>query len=211
VVDTVHGLPAIGYPQFSLEVTGNGVARQVSLGAPDCLPVRHAVPAGDQIVVADAVSGTLIAIARNGEKQTLYQAGEPPRVHQALLDSISVRIDLTERFYGGSATAESKRAIFEQVGPVGGPVPSVWRQFLIDTSGRFWLRRATRCWSPADEASIWDIVDQNNESLGSLRVPGNLRILDITDDEILAVETDALGVEWVSVYGFNTSTPTQRR
>jgi len=86
----------------------------------------------------------------------------------------------------------------------------LFTDFVVDDEKRLWVRQYPRELgghrtridppSPADRAVPWWIFRSDGRWLGSISVPGHLEIQSISRDEVIAVATDALGVESVAVY-----------
>jgi hypothetical protein len=74
-------------------------------------------------------------------------------------------------------------------------MPAV-RSMHVDRQGYLWLE-ASR--STGDRAATWSIFDASGRWLGDLELPAEYELLDIGEDNILALGRDELGVETLNV------------
>jgi hypothetical protein len=77
-------------------------------------------------------------------------------------------------------------------------MPALAMPLLTDDQGNVWVKR----YAPLAEtdANTFDVIDANGVWLTTITAPAGLRVLSITRDYLLGVNTDALGVESVAVY-----------
>ncbi|HUH12741.1 MAG TPA: hypothetical protein VMK65_06505, partial [Longimicrobiales bacterium] len=66
-----------------------------------------------------------------------------------------------------------------------------------DRDGRVWLRLPT-----STTEATWRVFDGRGRPLYEVSMPSDVEPLDISDHRMLAIERDALGVEFVLVYAF---------
>ena len=90
---------------------------------------------------------------------------------------------------------------------IGQPVPFFGTPFA-DADGNVWLPS----YRPAypEEGSPYTIISPNGEWLGQVKTPPRFRILDVTEDLVLAVLRDNLDVESVAVYELISAQPRRR-
>jgi hypothetical protein len=80
------------------------------------------------------------------------------------------------------------------------PVPDViapYRVFLADRLENLWMGETML---PGEESRTWTIIDPEGKAVGRLTMPARTSPLDIGTDYVLAVTTDALDVESLTVW-----------
>lgn len=75
----------------------------------------------------------------------------------------------------------------------------------VDPSGNLWIRLYQHGFSPDSER--WFVIDARGVWLGEVTMPEGFSPYEITDDRILGVATDSLGVESVRLYGLAKDSP----
>ncbi len=76
------------------------------------------------------------------------------------------------------------------------PLP-YWDQLHVDRLGNVWLSRYP---PPFTRSEAWQIVERNGRHAGEVVVPGSIRILDATEDRVLAVVMNELDVPAVVMH-----------
>jgi hypothetical protein len=72
----------------------------------------------------------------------------------------------------------------------------------LDTGGNLWVQEYPR---PTDTFDRWTVYEANGDLAGWLRTPRGIRLAEIGDDYILAIERDVNDVERVSLYPLRKS------
>jgi hypothetical protein len=83
------------------------------------------------------------------------------------------------------------------------PRPETYAGFdalLVEDTGLIWAREFTPEWAETTE-STWQIFDSDGSPLGSIRTPREVRLLDVTENRIIAKSTDDLGVQRLHIFG----------
>ncbi len=78
-----------------------------------------------------------------------------------------------------------------------------YSQLLVDDQNRLWVEEYRR--PGAGAVNNWVVFDEMGIALASFSVPTDVRILDIWKDQMLAVFTDDLGIEYVRLVGIEKS------
>jgi len=73
----------------------------------------------------------------------------------------------------------------------------VFDEIVLDDSGMLWVREYQPPWRAKER---WWVFDQALAWLGSVTVPDGLEVAQVTEDRVVGVVTDELGVERVAVY-----------
>ena len=85
------------------------------------------------------------------------------------------------------------------------PSPShvpVYNRLLVGATGSVWLERYG---VPFGASGRWDVYDGGGGFLGTVEVPPEFTVLEVTEDELLGVWTDDSGVESVRIYELDRS------
>ena len=130
-----------------------------------------------------AADGSVLRIVRTASR--LHSADE------SLADSL-----LSARASGAS-DSESMAEYLDVLSKL--PVPETlppYGDVHVDRSGCVWVSD----YDPRESADTWAIYDTGGIATARSRIPRSLRIYEIGTNYVLGVETDSLGVEYVTVY-----------
>lgn len=196
-VATYFGPPDAGTAVVSVEPTRGGVPRRTSHLGTECLPETLHTTVGDEIVVADAAAGRLVAIDSAGVMRTLFETSYRALVTAEYIDRIQRSLDWVEEDVRG--TAESKAELWERVGEVGDPLPVVWAELIPDQAGGAWLQRAA-CEPDRSTPSTWEVLGPDWSLQATVTVPGEARVLSVNDDLVLAAITPDFEIPHLALY-----------
>ena len=198
-VGELEGAPAPAPPYFRFVHRRDGSAIfSTDVHGGTCLPEVEHLVRDDRILIADGREGVLWALDRSGRRTELMRASARDTVEAGAVARLSEMIELTES-YVEPVLDDAERTLLAQLGEPGDPLPSAWSALVEDSGdGSLWLRRAA-CF-PEDPTETWDVVSPAGRPVASVRVPGNLRILAVVGEQVLAVTRDETGVEQVAVY-----------
>ena len=73
-------------------------------------------------------------------------------------------------------------------------------EIIADEAGNLWVQRYAL---PGETASEWMAFDEQGVLLGTVRIPDGVSVMQIGDDFLLGKRTDALGVEFIELYGLS--------
>lgn len=90
----------------------------------------------------------------------------------------------------------TERALREAREAWGGPKP-IFKWLNLDSGGNLWLSDYTPSYVEPESGFV---IAANGEWLGAIEFPGPMRILDVTDTHLLALETDEYDVLAVALY-----------
>ena len=133
---------------------------------------------------------------------------EPNRLAAALLEHCEAYIRMLYRRNRVGSEARREDIIQEEMAAyramIGQPVPFFGTPFA-DADGNVWLPS----YRPAypEEGSPYTVISPDGEWLGQIETPPRFRILDVTEDLVLAALRDHLDVESVAVYELTPSPP----
>ena len=133
---------------------------------------------------------------------------EPNRLAAELLEHGETYIRMLYRRNRVGSEARREDIIQEEMAAyramIGQPVPFFGTPFA-DADGNVWLPS----YRPAypEEGSPYTVISPDGEWLGQIETPPRFRILDVTEDLVLAALRDHLDVESVAVYELTPSPP----
>jgi len=158
-----------------------------------CLPRIQHVAGPSGVWVGDASTGVLTLFDELGERRAQLRDTTARIVSRATREGLEAWIAENERSMRATYTGESKRAALAALGDIGEPLPSHWSDILLDDEGGVWLKVAMCGWEDGDRT--WVRVDSTGRETGTVAVPADLRLLAVRGSVVLAVATDALGIE----------------
>ena len=149
--------------------------------------VGHVAVAGDHVVVGSSESGSLSVLDREGRRlRTVDVDARPRAVSRRQIDTVLEQIpDRAER----AALERHYRAD-------GASAASVFTALRGDDAGNVWIRLAP---AAGRDTVKWVVLSADGVRVGSVGMPSGWWPLDVRDDRVLLRETDADGVQAVSV------------
>jgi len=200
-VGILTGGPELPSASLSLAVEsrGPGVFNRMMVGG-TCLPEWKHMVMGDALILADAANGTLLSLDHaSGGIRELYRATYWVPATAAMIEQVERWIETTAERVGGVSPASRKTAL-ARIGAVGDPLPSFWGQMLSnDADGTIWLRRASSCFG-SEQDHVWEVVDLTGRLIATVTTPSNLEVHAVSGDRVLGVQTDAMRLEYVTVF-----------
>jgi hypothetical protein len=79
----------------------------------------------------------------------------------------------------------------------------VHSDLIVDAHDRLWVRIYSPPWEVTND---WWVFDHDGRWQGTVSLPPELAPFNLGADYVLGLRTDALGVEYVELYGLTTST-----
>lgn len=73
----------------------------------------------------------------------------------------------------------------------------VYAPLLVDTQGNLWMGSYP---VPGNGSVDWVVFSDSGANIGALRVPANLKIVDVGVDYVLGIWRDEVGVDSVRMY-----------
>lgn len=173
-----------------------------------CIPQRIPMAPGP---VDAASSAALFVATRRGVTLTRYDLGTRERAEINLpLAARALTHDVKEAHIrnalGAADRDEAGRPLPANAGmdlferrlrelPWPDSLPAV-DQLIADAHGLLWLRSSP---GPADTAALWVVLSPQGNTVTRALLPRRIRVIEIGDDYVAGVETDALGVQRVVV------------
>jgi hypothetical protein len=155
------------------------------------IPRAHA--RGDRLVVGTGDSYDVQIFEPNGDLVKILRVRIPPTpVTSGLLEGL-----LEERIadLDDPSNAPATRSAFQDI-PAADFVPA-YRGLFLDSEGFLWVEHYRL---PGQGLTTWSVFDPEGIPVTELSLPRQNRILDISQDKVLALYEDDLGVEYVRVY-----------
>ena len=128
-------------------------------------------------------TGQLLTVVRGGGAPVPTTESDGRRWRREIVASFGPDMpdDFVERYQ--RAPYRDSYPAFEKVG--------------VDTMGRLWLGTTVLM---GDDERRWIVFDQAGGPVGSLKLPAAAEVLDITDDRLVTLHRDDLGVEEITSY-----------
>ena len=155
---------------FSRSVVFTGTEDRIFIGGAERLQIE-----------VRSLEGELLRILRGPDSDLI--------IDDALIASYD-RADLTD----GQAALRTRLA------NAGNPMPErypAYTSMLVDPGGYLWVERFVLPWVDTRE---WGVFDPRGIFLGDLPIPANLQVTDITQDHLIGIATDELGVSRIQVH-----------
>lgn len=139
----------------------------------------------DEIVIGDNAHYEFQHLRRDGQVERVVRVRHDPRV----VTKEDLEAELERRLEAVPPVEEIRagiRASFEETPPAESRPAFV--ALRGDTNGNVWIQRET-------DGPEWDVFDSEGTLIARMVIPRGLRVLDITQDFLLGVDQDELGVE----------------
>jgi len=172
-----------GPEEITVEVPGGpGIPGAIRSPAPFARNAFVAV-SGDQVWVADALSGEMRAYDASGRLRTLVRA--PVRGDSAAPEEVA-RLRQRLRLLARSSVPEQRQRVDSAI-----VVPATWPPFaalLAGARGELWAKAGT----PPGRDARWNVFDATGRWLGEVRVPRSLELIALGDGYVIARRDDRL-------------------
>ena len=148
---------------------------------------------GERLYVGDSGTGEIAIYSPDGRRVGAFRSPHPSwRVHPDDVERYRERklapITVQER------RREMEAAIREAPVPETSPT---FAELLADAQGNVWVQAYAR---PAADTVPWAVLAPDGRAVGALRVPRDLKLLEVGGEYVLGLRTDEVGVERVEMY-----------
>lgn len=153
----------------------------------------HAAVGGGYLFGAHSDAPDIHVIDLATGRTSTFPHGLPRRATNAALRAAAVQMILEA--YPLTRT----RALVDSV-LANAPVPPeapFFMDIVVDRTGNAWLREPSSA-----PMTLWHVYAADGRKLATVRMESNLRLLDVGEQHVVALETDSLGVQYVRVYRF---------
>ena len=193
MLDTIARLP--GYASTVKDVNGN---LQVLLVPLSSGPTATAT--ADGMAITGGARYEVRFFDAKGSLSRIIRLGEsPPALADHHMDA------WLNAMAGENADADARRRIREQYEGISLPATLPAYTSLVADRGGLWARRYSL---PDAAAAHWDVFGADGRHEGRVELQATLRVVAVSDDRLLGIGRDALGVERVQVWNVTRgSTP----
>jgi hypothetical protein len=148
---------------------------------------------GERLYVGDSGTGEIAVHSPDGRRVGAFRSPHPSWRVQAS-DVERYRERKLAPITGQERRREMEAAIREAPVPEASPT---FAELLADARGNVWVQAYAR---PAADTIPWAVMAPDGRAVGALRVPRDLKLLEVGGDYVLGLRTDELGVERVEMY-----------